>query len=371
MPNDENPFAISEELGDELSELIDDLFGDDDENENPVVADYAQEVSEDVDVEAQADNEAEGDYPETDVVAEADDEAEQTDEAAEGDDDAEQAPSDEVAELEDAGEEPADKYTVKVNGSEREVTADELIASYQKATAADEKFRAAADKERELDDYVTFATGFAEAMQDNPAELLAEYAELADDPNAVIVAIVERVAASGKLHPQLAEALGVDDRVVADARAKYAEQRAAAAEARVAEVNAERPDDWGYTPSQYQDILSEILTAAGLGAAGLEQQRAFVAELAQFRAEQNIANPYLAYAQMREARLSVSASEAAAAAAATAVTTATKRATSKAKRIPAASASAGQRTAPAAAPGPIYDHKEAAAAAYAELFGDN
>jgi hypothetical protein len=366
MPDNDNPFELSEELGDELSEMIDDLFGPDEEDEP---TDTPKGVSEEEgEVEAEAETETDDDYPETDVEDTVDEQVED-DEPAD-DEAADEVVSDEVDDVEGDGVVPSPTVTVKVNGAEREVSTDELIASYQKATAADEKFRAAAEKEREIEDYKTFAEGFAQAIKDDPASLLAEYAQLTGDPNAVIVAIVERVAAAGKLHPQLAEALGIDDRVVADARAKYAEQRAEAAEARVAQATAEQPDDWGYTQTDYQAILPEILGAAGLGAADLEAQRAFVAELAQFRAEHNIANPYLAYAQLRETRSTATAAEAAAAAAATAVSTATKRATSK-KRIPAASASAGQRTAPAAPAGPIADHREAAEAAYAEIFGDN
>jgi hypothetical protein len=366
----DNTLGLPEELEDELSGLIDKLYGGDEDDSEVSDTPDGEAGKDDVKAEAETDGDdahPEGDGETDDGDVEASDEPEpdvevEADEP-DGDDEGE-------GDVEEAGDPPASTFTVKVNGVEREVTSDELIVSYQKASAADEKFRAAAEKEKEVAGYVEFAEGFSQAMKDNPADLLANYANLDDvDPNKVIVAIVEHAAASGRLHPELAERLGVDDKVVADARAKIAETRAEAAERQLQERNTEQADEWGYTPTQYQEIIPEILSTAGLGDASVDDQRAFVQELARFRVENNIANPYLAFAQLQSSRSATSAAEAAAAATATAVSTVTKKA--KAKRIPAASASSGQRaTEPQVSSGPVFDHHEAAQRAYAELFGD-
>lgn len=61
------------------------------------------------------------------------------------------APSTDAVTAPEATATPAELYTLKVNGREEQVSRDELIARAQKASAADEKFEAAASARKEIE----------------------------------------------------------------------------------------------------------------------------------------------------------------------------------------------------------------------------
>lgn len=350
--------AVSEELTTTIGELYDEYFGSDVEEvlETEAVEGETDEVvAEDAEIDSHPVEDAEDVEAETEAETEAD---EVEVDATEGDDDA-------AVDGEGDADEAPQNYTVKVNGEERQVDLDELLRGYQTMRAANEKFEAAAAREKELTEYVEFAQGFTEAVQNDPAGLFSEYVELIPDPNSVIVKMIERAAAIGKLHPELAEMLGISEQDTLVARADYERERRERLEQQMNQSTVEKPDQFGYTPDDYTRIATELVEAAGLGDADTEAQHAFVQQLATFRAEHNIANPYLAYAEMQKSRVSEEAAAQAAAAAA-----AVKQA-SKPRRIPTASTSGGQVPPPPPAPsGPIYDHTEAARRAVESLMGE-
>ena len=350
---------MSEDLEAELSSMYDQYFGDTGEetdNDDTDTGTGETPASEEADTTS---------HPDTDADT---GEADSEDEA--GGADASTAPTvedttDDSDEGDAADPDGPQLYTVKVNGTEHQVELDELVRGYQTMRAANEKFEAAAGKEKELGEYVEFAKGFAEAIQTDPAALFAEYIEVVPDPNAVIVKMVERAAVAGKLHPELAQASGTTEIDTLRARADYERGRAERLQQAQQQTTAEQSDEFGYKPSEYSSIIDEIVSAAGMTSADFETQRRFVTELAAFRAEKKIANPYLAYAEWQRTRAAAEA-----AATATAAATAVKQA-AKPKRIPAASSSSGQVPPPApATPGPIHDHYEAASRAVALVFGE-
>ena len=350
--------AVSEELATTIGDLYDKY--------NPADAEQTEETEavEDAAPEAEADNTTEDSHPEEDaeetVVEDATDEPSETEEVVET----------EPAETEDASgdgvtDEQVETYTVKVNGTEHQVELDELVRGYQTMRAANEKFEAVSGREKELNEYVEFAKGFTDAIQNDPAGLFAEYVEVVADPNTVIVKMIERASALGKLHPDLAEALGITDTDKLQAQAEYERARREKLEQQISQKTEEQADQFGYKPSDYNRIAEELVQAAGLDTADIEVQKQFVAELADFRAAKNNANPYLAFAEMQKTR-TVDEATAKAAAAAVAVKQAVKT-----KRIPGSATSAGQVPPPPPAPsGPIYDHTEAARRAVEELMGE-
>lgn len=327
----------------------------------PEVADENPPTEDDHPAEAAASEDAVEEVEETVIEAEAGD-AEATGEAEGA----------EVASDETATPEEPELFTVKVNGEELQVPLEELTRGYQTMRAANERFEAASRMEKENGQLIEFAQQFDAAFQENPAGLLAEYVELMDDPNEVIIAMIERSAALGKLHPQLVELFGIDDTYVAKAEAQMERSRRERLEQeRVAET-AEQPDQFGYTTSQYNAIAGELIVAAGLESADPDTQLSFVREFSSFRMENNIANPYIAFARWVEnkARIEADAAKAEAAKAA-AVVSATKKAAQPKQRIPGAAATGGQIAATSDAPSaPIADHYEAAKAAFEKVFGN-
>lgn len=285
---------------------------------------------------------------------------------------AEVADAEEGATEEVATPEETQLYTVKVNGEELQVPLEELTRGYQTMRAANERFEAASRIEKESAQFIEFAQQFDAAFQEDPAGLLAEYVELMDDPNQVIIAMVERSAALGKLHPQLVELFGIDDTYVAKAEAQMERTRRERLEQERTAGAVEVPDQFGYTTSQYNSIASELISAAGLESADAETQINFVREFSAFRTDNQIANPYIAFARWVETKalLEAEAAKAEAAKAAAAVSAA-KKAAKPRQRIPGAAATGGQSGAIAEAPSaPIADHYEAAKAAFEKVFGN-
>jgi hypothetical protein len=348
-----NHLAVSEELASTIGEMYDSYFTDAEETSEPTVEGETEEVV--------ATDEATDSHPEEG----ADESAEEVEESEADAEPSTETTEDVPADGEGETDEEVQRFTVKVNGEEHQVEMDELVRGYQTMRAANEKFEAAATREKELDEYVEFAKGFTEAIQSDPAGLFAEYVDLVQDPNTVIVKMIERAAAVGKLHPELAEALGISEQDTLTARAEYERGRREKLEQQINQKSVEQPDQFGYTTADYNRIADELVGAAGLVDADIDVQRKFVADLAEFRANRNIANPYLAFAEMQKSRVTeVAAAQAAATA------TAVKQAV-KPKRIPGSSASGGQVPPPQPAPaGPIYDHTEAARRAVEELMGE-
>ncbi len=321
------------------------------------------------------DTETEDSHPEEvetseDAVDEVEDEVDEV-EAGDAETDGETKDA-EVDTDETAIQEEPQLYTVKVNGEELQVPLEELTRGYQTMRAANEKFEAAARIEKESAPLIEFAQQFDAAFQEDPASLLAEYVELMDDPNQVILAMVERSAALGKLHPQLVELFGIDDTYVAKAEAQMERARRERLEnERVAET-AEQVDPYGYTASQYNEIANELIAAAGLESSDDDTKLNFIRQFSTFRTENNIANPYIAFARWAEhnARLEAEAAKAEAAKAAAAVSAAKKAAKPK-QRIPGAAATGGQIAATSeVTSAPIADHYEAAKAAFEKVFGN-
>lgn len=362
---DLNPAALTPELETELSDMIDQFYGTD--NGTEPVEDTTEEVveSEETETEATLEDAAVEEVPDDEQAEAGEAEAEgvelEADQAA-GEDESEESSEDEAEHQ---------LYTVKVNGVEKQVDLEELTKGYQTFQAAQDKFQAAAAKEKELADVLEFVQDFDRAFQTEPEALFSHYVEILDDPNKVIVAMVERASATGKLHPQLAELFGVDEVFVANAKVQLETEKRKRLEAAQA-PKAPEADEWGYTAEQYETIANELVTAAGLAEASVEQQLEFVQQLAEFRASNAIANPYLAFAQWQSQQVASQAQAAKAEAeAAKSAASAVKKA-SKAKRIPGAATSAGQVPTPPPATNdePVLDHLEAAERAWAELFGD-
>ena len=73
-----------------------------------------------------------------------------------------------------------DKFIVKVNGEELEVTRDELIQGYQTRKAADDKFREAANTRKQAEDFINLLKTNPKKVLSNPS-LGIDFRELAEE----------------------------------------------------------------------------------------------------------------------------------------------------------------------------------------------
>lgn len=353
MDQNSNLMAISDEIESEISTLYDKYFADDETTE---------ETQEEPVVEAETTEETPS-HPESDAGEETTP-VEETETATDEVEVEVEVADDVDASGEAETETNPQTHTVKINGVEHQVEYDELVRGYQTMRAANEKFEAAASKEKELNEYVEFGQNFVSTLKESPAELFSEYIELVEEPNQVIAALIERVAALGKLHPSLAEAFGITETDALRAQAEFQTHKREQLEAQINRDPEVERDQFGYSADDYRGIIPELVVAAGIADADPATQQAFFQSFGEYRTNKQIANPYLALAQMQREQMAAKA-DATANAAAKAVQQATK------KRIPAASTSSGQVPPPLpSAPGPITDHHEAARRAVEEMFGE-
>lgn len=351
MDKDNNLMAISDEIESEISTLYDKYFTDDESTD---------ETLEESVVESETTEETSS-HPEADA-------GEETTSVETTDTDTDDVEGEVEDEVDASGEAETEaipqSHIVKINGVEHQVEYDELVRGYQTMRAANEKFEAAASKEKELNEYVEFGQNFVTTLKESPAELFSEYIELVEEPNEVIAALIERVAALGKLHPTIAEAFGITETEALRAQAEFQTTKRQQLEAQINRDPEVERDQFGYSADDYREIIPELVVAAGIADSDPAVQQAFFQSFGEYRTNKQIANPYLALAQMQREQMAAKA-DATATAAAKAVQQATK------KRIPAASTSAGQVPPPLpSAPGPITDHHEAARRAVEELFGE-
>jgi hypothetical protein len=201
--------------------------------------------------------------------------------------------------------------TVKVNGEEMQVSVDQAIRGFQIASAANAKFEEAAKIRREAQESVEFRQNFEDLWSSDPSEVIAHFVSIAPDPNALVEAAVLRAAALGKLNPQVAEALGLTEQVSQELSMQYQRQqleqeRAALESQRQVPADPETvPDEHGFTVADYRSAITEIVKVAGLDEATAEEKRAYVEQVFRHGDENDIKNPYLAFAayQRAEARL--------------------------------------------------------------------
>jgi hypothetical protein len=284
----------------DLDSIISQVFGEVEESEleadetegNPVegldVADDVEEVVESAD---------ENDESE---VESSDDETPESDEAESQDEADEDKGTDDVL---------SQLVTVKVNGREAQIPVAEAIKGYQMAASANKKFEEAAVLRKEAQEALEFRETFDNLWQSDPAKLLGHFVTVADDPNAIVEAVLLQAAATGKLNPAIAEALGITDETSQKLALQYQRERLEAERAQleyqrqVASISEDDiPDEHGYTVNDYRVAIDEIVKMAGLQNAGPDDKRSIVEAVFQHGDQIGVSNPFLAYASWRDAQ---------------------------------------------------------------------
>ena len=271
--------------------------------------------------ESTTETEADAGTQETDPVEEAEVEEveESTDEVEEDDESEVESSDDETPESDDAeSKDEADEdkgtedvlsqmVTVKVNGREAQIPVAEAIKGYQMAASANRKFEEAAALRKQAQEAVEFRETFENLWQSDPAKLLGHFVTVADDPNAVVEAVLLQAAATGKLNPAIAEALGITDEASQKLAIQYQRERLEAERAQleyqrqVASISEDDiPDEHGYTVNDYRVAIDEIVRVAGLQNAPADEKRAVVEAVFEHGDEIGVSNPFLAYASWRD-----------------------------------------------------------------------
>lgn len=257
--------------------------------------------TEDLEVEAAEEEvvESEDEDDESEVES-SDDETPESDEAESQDEADEDKGTDDVL---------SQLVTVKVNGREAQIPVAEAVKGYQMAAAANKKFEEAAILRREAQEALEFRETFEGLWQSDPAKLLGHFVTVADDPNAVVEAVLLQAAATGKLNPAIAEALGITDETSQRLALQYQRERLDAERAQleyqrqVASISEDDiPDEHGYTVNDYRVAIDEIVSMAGLQSANPDEKRAVVEAVFQHGDQIGVSNPFLAYASWREAQ---------------------------------------------------------------------
>lgn len=289
--------AAESPMGD-IEAIVESLFGDEEPSAEPEITEVQEtpetnsESIENFDESGQSNE----DPDEIEADDDSEDEYEEDNESEDSDDseDDEEAPEDGLL---------SQLVTVKVNGEEMQVTVDQAVKGYQLASAANAKFEEAAKLRESSKEAVEFKETFEALWETNPQELVAHLITEASDPNALVEAAILRAAATGKLSPRVAEALGIDDDVQKELAIAYERDaiKREREEIEQARRNPEEiPDQHGYTVADYQAAFSEMLNVSGLSKATADEQREFISAVLNHGDENGISNPYLAYASYRE-----------------------------------------------------------------------
>lgn len=384
------------EISDELAAILDG-FGDEDEMEvsDPFAADTSTTDedatgAEDAPEEVSTEDVESTDEGEVDAEADASDETdadEGTDEDAEGTEDADAEEAEEEVETPSTAsltdEDLSKVTTVKINGQDREVKVEELIAGYRKAEAADERFREAAEVRKQAEQAVSFNEQFntlwdpqgvsKEERLESRADLLGHFLELAGSPEQggspedlymTWAALTKRVAATGGFslpgQPQeVAQRLGFDEATLAKTRAEHYEAKVARAQQAEA-AQAEAASQETSTQEKLVADLQTVLADAEMQDAPLEAKKAYLTEVTTFATEKGIPDIHRAHAAYQRAQVKAESERQARAAAAVAKTPskASKRAASLTSR-------------PAASSAPGADTRTSEEKAYEAIFGRN
>jgi hypothetical protein len=236
-----------------------------------------------------------------------------TDESTEDEADGDEPEADnEDDDEEDDGDEPdplAQEFTATVDGVKVTVTAKQLVDSYQSQAASTKRFQEAARMRQEAEEAVAFATEFSEDWNSDPAHVLATLYEQIDARSRgdVFVKLLETAIA---LDPKLAEQMGVDDAEVQRVRLAHQgrmldRDRKALEKERQANAKPDPstvPDEKGFTQAQYASMFADIIDAAELTNASVDDKRALIKSVLEYADQHNIANPLSAYARFERER---------------------------------------------------------------------
>jgi hypothetical protein len=284
-------------------------YGDLDAIINQVFAEVEESVPE---TEADAGKPEEAPVEEANVeeVVEAEAESNETEEESSDDEPSESdevEPEGEAKEGETGDEVLSKLVTVKVNGKEEQIPVEQAIKGYQLASAANQKFEEAAKLRKEAAEAVEFRETFDSLWQREPAKLVGHFVSIADDPNPIVEAVILQAAATGKLNPEIAEALGITNEMSERLSLNYQKQRideeraALQRQQELSNINPDDiPDEHGYTVNDYRVAIEEIVKVAGLEKASGDERRAVVEAVFAHGDSVGITNPFLAYASWRD-----------------------------------------------------------------------
>lgn len=209
------------------------------------------------------------------------------------------------------GDEPQ-TFTVKVDGEEQEVSADELVKGYQRHADYTRKTQALKDRENEVGQLYDGMQSWYEARAADPGAWISEIAGGTDDPagtlaaaigntqdpNGLLAWTIRTMAENGQLAEKFVESFGLEDVYkVADSAANdhrverlekeiSTDREERAKQARTAEILAEYDRQW-----------QSVVSSEGLELSPEQAVQAKV-EVMRFAKDQRIGNLETAYAAM-------------------------------------------------------------------------
>jgi hypothetical protein len=274
---------MSEDLRDVISEALSEL-SDPAEQDNPT----GDELAEELEVELEEDD-LEGFDDE-----ESDEDLEDEDEDGESDED-EDEPADDNPVLEE-------KFTVKVDGEEVEVTVREALEGYQRREDYTRKTQELAEArkafEGEIQEYAEVfenVTAFEEAWEENPTGVISRLAAGTDNPTHALVLVIKELAVAGELEKDFLQTFGIDDELIQawsrDVELDTLRGKVTKTESRQAEEQAQYEYERSVQQAiaQYEQAIDDIIADEGLklDAKGRE---AFKREVARYAQQNDLTN---------------------------------------------------------------------------------
>lgn len=213
---------------------------------------------------------------------------------------------------EDDAEEPEDefddnpvldeKFTVKVDGDEVEITVKEALEGYQRREDYTRKTQELAEARRafesEIEEYAEVldnVSAFEDAWETDPSGVLFRLTAGTEDPTVSLVNTMKMLAVAGNLDPRFMEAFGIDDEMVR-AWSQETELHTLRAESKVnqrsrAEEEAEvlRERAVAQAIAEYESQIDEIIADEGLRLSG-DSREEFKRGLARYAQENGLTN---------------------------------------------------------------------------------
>lgn len=283
---------MSDELRDVISAALTEI-ADPAEQDNLELEEVADELEVDLDEVSleDGDEDEEGDVEDPDGEGVDEDLDEDEDESDEEDDE----PEDDSPVLDE-------KFTVKVDGEELEVTVREALEGYQRREDYTRKTQELSEArkafEGEIQEYAEVfenVTAFEEAWEENPTGVLARLTAGTDNPTHALVLTIKELAVEGRLEKDFLQTFGIDDGLIKEwsrdvelnsLRGEVSKTQSRQAEEQEQAVYQRSVQE---AVSKYERAIDEIIEDEGLRL-DAEGRESFKREVARYAAENSLTN---------------------------------------------------------------------------------
>ena len=282
---------MSDDLRDVINAALTEL-SDPAEQDNPSLEEVADELDVDLDGVTFDGSELEDDEVE-------DSDGDELEEDLDEDDDLDESEDEEAVDDNPVLDE---KFTVKVDGEEVEVTVREALEGYQRREDYTRKTQELSEArkafEGEIQEYAEVfenVSAFEEAWEENPTGVIARLTAGTDNPTHALVLTIKELAVGGHLEREFLDIFGINDDLVKEWSRDVELDSLRGQVNKTQSRDAEEREYYEYQRSvqqavaQYEQAVDEIIAEEGLrlDAAGRE---AFKREVASYAAQNNLTN---------------------------------------------------------------------------------